>query len=200
MNADVRNCIFSSQCTSDKCDYSCVKNTMSELLLEKSEISFRSDCYKIPSQVSERYLQLANIYDGKLVTLEVKNPQFVAEGLTYSYICKLCEGHGSKITVYHMKYSKYLQAIKDSWTSGISPQLKEQQAFCNTSKVLIISSLDFVMYSDFECQTLLNLFQDRSKPGLCTFIVLSKISSLVSKNNSPFYEMLKSQLEGGVYH
>ena len=198
MNQEIRNCIFGGQCYSNNCDMSCAKNTMSQLLLEKSEIPWRSDCYKTPDIVTDKYTELLASNEGKLVTMEVKDPQIVADSVTYTGICNYCEGHGSNITVYQMKYSKYVQSLRDSWSSGVTPKFREIQAFCSNAKILVISSLDFVTYTDFECQTLLNLFQERARPGYTTVAVLNKISSLVSRGNSPFYEVLKNQLERGL--
>lgn len=198
MNQESRDCIFLTRCTSQKCDMSCAKNTMSELLLEKSAVPKQSNCYATPKTVTDKYSELVKQNSGSLLTLEVKDPQLVADSITYTEVCEYCEGHGASVSVYQLKYSKYIQALKDSWSQGVSGSLKETQAFCNTAKVLVISGLDFVMYSDFECQTLLTLFQDRARPGLSTVVVLSNISSLVTRGNSPFYEMLKTFLERGL--
>lgn len=198
MSQEYRNCIFANYCGQYKCDLSCPKNTMSELLLEKCDIPKQSVCYQTPSNITAKYSGLIADYSGSHITLEVKDPQLVSESVAYTGICNFCEKNGSKVSVYQLKYSKYIQMLKDSWSHGVGNSLLELQAFCNTAKLLVISSLDYVIYSDFECQTLLTLLQDRAKPGLTTVLVLSSIQSLVSKGSSPFYEMLKRQLEGGL--
>lgn len=191
-----RFCSYSSYCTRKFCDMSCAKNAMADVLFEKSEISwsdlvFRSNRYKL-----ESFWKIIQDHVNSYAVIVAEKSSEIANQYTYAAICNNCDRFGSRVSVYHLKYGKYMQSIRDSWSSGVSSKLKEQNAFISTSNVLVISGLDYVNFRDFECQTLLTILQDREKPGLSTIIVIRDVDSMVG--SSEFFKLLKSKLEGGV--
>ena len=119
-----RTCIFSSYCTASYCDMSCVKNTMSQILMEKSDLDIKSPVLSSDYISKERCVDIVKSSFGKHIVLQVKNSAEYAELLTFSVICEMCEGHGSSVTVYHLRYSRYIQMLRDSWSSGVSSQLR----------------------------------------------------------------------------
>lgn len=194
------NCIFSSYCTKSYCDLSCPKNAIMQLLLEKSGIEAASVLSKLTPKIAIQCHELLNIASGNLITIETKTFDCstieAAEILCFVGMCDMCEKHGSSISVYNLKYGKYVQMLKDSWTHGSNQSLQEMQAFISTSKYLIISGLDYIIFKDFECQTLLNLLQDRDKINNGTFVILPEIQQL--HGSSVFFPPLKDKFKEGL--
>ena len=178
---------------------SCAKNVMSQLMLKKSDINNYSRCHEISTDTK---LVCHNILEksyGRFSTLETKklnlNSSECADLLLYTAVCDMCEGYGSSISAYHLKYSSYIQSIKDSWSQGVSASLSEIQAFSSSSKVLIVSGLDYMNFKDFESQTMLVLLESRAKPNLSTVLTINSIDNLTG--SGPFFTPLKDALKGG---
>lgn len=193
MNLDARQCIFGSFCSRYYCDMSCVKNTISQILLEKSDIKLTNNVYKISQWPKMKSWKFLNDYMGKISVIESKDTVSSADTFVYSAICNMCEGHGTAVTVYHLKYSQYIQKLKNSWNTGVDSYLREIQAHISSAKYLVISSLDYVYYNDFESQTLLNILQDRTNPELSTVLIVSNVSNLSGKG--AFLSVLKSKMK-----
>ena len=71
-------------------------------------------------------------------------------------------------------------------------ELQYMKIFIDSCRVLIISGLDFIMFKDFQCQTLLTLLQDREAENKQTILVLPKTDLL---GEGPFFAILKDQLD-----
>lgn len=193
MSQNSRSCIFSLYCSNEYCDMSCVRNAVSQILLEKSGLDISDSAFTSDYTEFDECEKFIESHDGKISVIECKKPLNKANLFTYVSICNMCEGHGSSVTVFHLKFNQYLNSIRDSWSSGISSKLREQQAFISSSRILIISGLDYCNLKDFECQTMLGILQDRSKSSLTTIIVLSDVRSL--SGSGSFIVPLKDQLK-----
>lgn len=188
------NCIFSGHCINMRCDKSCPALVETSYLLDRNGISISNDVF----HSSEEDLQAANklITDnqGKLKVYISKNTITSATLLTYVGICQNWRGSQLHCTVYNLKFFQYLEAIKKSWNSGSSDNLEYTKIWASTSKLLIVSNIDFVNFKNFECQTLLELIQSRlSNPELTTIIVSPQLSALVGEGSffSALMEILK---------
>lgn len=116
-----------------------------------------------------------------------------AELITYLGICRHWKGSRLHASVYSLQYSKYIDMMKQSWNYKVeSDDLQYIKIWTEQSKLLVISNIDYVNFSDFECQTLLNLLQYREGNHLQTVIVAPK-TSLFGK--STFLPVLTSKIE-----
>lgn len=196
MSQNFRQCIFSSYCTNKQCDLACSRNAMSQLLLEKSEITINNLANSADLETKKNCHSVIQNSFGKFQVILNHDPVNYADVITYTGICDMCEGHGSNVSVYHLKYSKYIQMLKDSWTYGNNIKLRECQAFLSSAKLVVISGLDYMLLKDFECQTLLSLLQDRNRLDMATVVVTRSISSL--NGGGVFFTSLKELLKSGL--
>jgi len=114
---------------------------------------------------------------------------------TYSAICSNWQGSRLHCTVYNLKYAKYLDDMKKSWSAKTDMEaLEYMQIWAESAKVLIISGIDYVNFGDFESQTLLNLLQLREDGEHTTLIVSPPLGNLVSSKSSRFFSLLKTKL------
>lgn len=196
MGQSFRNCIFSAYCANMQCDLSCSKNAVSQILLEKSEIGPTNIANSFSINDKQKCHNIIQSSLGRCRTVEVSDTIQFSDTLTYVGICDMHEGHGSNISVYHLKYSKYIQMLRDSWTYGSTTALREMQAFITSSKILVISGLDYVMFKDFECQTLLTIMQDRLKADMSTILVVKSVTEL--NGQGVFFKSLKGKIKEGL--
>ena len=190
----MHNCIFTPHCTELECDRSCPILAETAYLLERNEISQRSLVFttKFSFDQAESLLEKSS---GKLAVGTCRDSSAeVAEFVTYAAICQNWKGSRLHCTVYNLKFSKYLEELKKSWTTNVSEALEYMQIWSSSAKVLIISNLDYVNWGDFESQTLLNLLQDRAKPDKSTVVICPAVNRLVSSKQGPFFSALKSKL------
>lgn len=188
-----RTCIFNSSCSKEYCDMSCPKNVMSEVLLEKCGIVISDSMYTVSEALKQDCWNILESHTGEIITVFNNDPITKADTFIFAGICKMCQGHGTAINVYHLKFTKYIQMIRDSWAQGVGQDLQEAAAYVKTSKILIISGLDYFVFKDFESQTLLNILQDRSQPDQITVVVVRSIDSLVGTGS--FFVPLKNKLK-----
>lgn len=191
------NCIFSAHCTELFCDNSCPNLTETSYLLERNGIKMNSFVFGASQKDIDRMTRVLKKYEGRLGILAVPSPEASvkdAELLTYCAICQNWQGSQLHCTVYNLKYSKYMNDTKQSWSMKSEPEsLEYTRIWSESAKVLIVSSLDYVNFGDFESQTLLNLFQSRSDDDKTTIVVRPK--TLLSPKGSVFFNALKSRLD-----
>lgn len=187
-------CMFSAHCIEKQCDKSCPQFVESSYLLERNNIAITSDVFNTNKKYIERSVRTIEECKGLSVVVS-NNTTKTAELLTYCGICKSWKGSQLHCTVYNLKYSKYIEEIKKSWSTHKEPdELEYMRIWSESCKVLIISNLDFMTLGDFECQTLLTLIQSREY--LSTIIVAPQLSSLVGKG--PFFDRLIAFLSKAV--
>ena len=194
------NCLFTAHCLETTCDQSCPILAETSYLLERNDISFKSSVFSASitelTQV-EQFLDSAADSDLSTYIVNGGNDSVkYAELLTYVAICKFWKGSRLHCNVYNLKYSKYLEDLKNSWGYRSEPEsLQYSKIWIESAKLLIVSNLDYINFGDFECQTLLNLLQLRRSSNLSTIIVSPLISQLVSTKSSRFFYLLSQQLQ-----
>ena len=181
----MNNCIFTPHCTEVMCDKSCPVLVETSYLLERNGITMNNPVFKL---VNDKRINLESINkfiadcenSTNLIGIcKTKNTIRSAEILTYVAICNNWKGSRLHCNVYNLKYSKFIEDTKQSWTTKTDPDaLEYMRIWSNTAKVLIISNMDYVNFKDFECQTLLSLIQTRQSAHLPTLIVIPE-STLV---------------------
>lgn len=191
------NCIFTAHCTEPFCDMSCPILAETSYLLERNGITMKNAVFQ---SSSEDIAQMVNV----LKTLNEQagsvliNPASddtikAADLLTYCAICQNWKGSNLHCTVYNLKFAKYLDVMKQSWSMKSEPEdLQYMRIWSESAKVLIISNFDYVNFKDFEAQTLLNLIQTRSAENLTTILVSPQVSALLH-NNGTFINILISK-------
>ena len=156
-----------------------------------------SDVFRADPERLSRFSDIIDSSEGKLRTISSTNTVQDADLLTYCSICKNWKGSRLHCTVYNLKYSKYIEMIKKSWsTKSETSDLEYMRIFSSSAKVLIISNIDYVNFRDFECQTLLTLLQSRAGSEYTTFIVSPPVESLVG--DSLFFRKLTEIIRGGI--
>lgn len=168
-----RMCPFSSQCERAFCDYSCGKNVLFDVMMKKSEIK-PQDVGAISVKLRDKVKQDLAKFKGSTIYITAnRGSKMLGDIYAWLAACKLCPYYGSDVTVYHLKYSKYLEQLRQSWATKYEPEeLIEARCFINTARVLVVSSLEYVQYKDFESQTLFSLLGERSYNRDFTTIVI----------------------------
>lgn len=182
----MHNCIFTSHCIESTCDKSCPMLVETSYLLERNNISMNSDVLKSPPRgwTLSKALNILESAVNSSRCVITQDTVAVAEYLTYCAICQNWQGSRLHCNVYNLRYSKYIETIKKSWTTKHEPEeLEYMRIWVESAKVLIISNMDFVTFSDFECQTLLALLQSRKSSNKSTIIVSPRLSNLVGKGS-----------------
>ena len=190
------NCIFSGHCSQSFCDKSCPTFAETTYLLERNNISIKSPVFNADPVKIHKLSSLIEASEGTFKTLISNDTVSDAELLVYCGICKYWKGSQLHCTVYNLKYSKYIEMIKKSWSAKTeTTNLEYMRIFSDSAKLLIISNIDYVNFRDFECQTLLTLLQSRAGDGLTTIIVSPRVTALVG--DSPFFGRLTDMIKGG---
>lgn len=183
------NCIFSGHCTNLSCDKSCPTLAETTYLLDRNHISMSSDVFNTPPEKLNQYMKVLDKSSGTHHTLITGDTVKAAELLTYCSICQNWKGSRLHCTVYNLKFSQYVEAIQNSWSSKVeTEQLEYMKIWASSAKVLIISNIDYVNFRDFQCQTLLTLLQSRASSEYTTIIVSPSVSMLVG--DGQFFQRL----------
>lgn len=177
----MRNCIFTGHCTEIQCDKSCPILAQTSYLLDRNEISMSSPVFTMGRSKRTKYLSLLEKAQGRIATVVDSGvTTLTADALTYLSICDNWKGSQLHCTVYNLKFSKYLDMLQKSWGyGGDTSELDYVKIWIASAKVLVISSIDFINFKDFQSQTLLSLLQSRMQTGMTTIVVSPPISSLV---------------------
>lgn len=72
-------------------------------------------------------------------------------------------------------------------------KLREIQAFVSSAAVLIVSGIDYCVFNDFECQTLMQILDERQKIGKSTLYLVSDITFLTGKGS--FFPSMKQKFK-----
>lgn len=193
----MHNCIFTAHCTETMCDKSCPMLVETSYLLERNDISMQSPVFKAKSSDLQEITDILKSAEGSLKVIKTsKATAPLAELYTYCAICQNWKGSRLHCNVYNLKFSKYLEELKKSWSSKVEPEsLEYMRIWSNTAKILIISNIDFVNFKDFECQTLLNLIQSRDRPNQTTIVISPRLDSLVGSGG--FFKRMLTIFGGG---
>lgn len=192
------NCIFNAHCIQDVCDNSCPALVETSYLLERNGLDIKNDVFSSFPSDEKSLVEIATEPKSPLTVVACKDTLFVSNLLTYYAICNNWKGNRLHCNVYNLKYSIYIDKLKDSWNSNSDDEdLQYMKIWSDSCKVLIISNIDYVKFNDFESQTLLNIIQSRSMDGKSTLIVSPPLSNLVS-GNSRFFDLLKAKMKSSM--
>lgn len=193
----MNDCIFSAHCVEPICDRACSRYVQTSYLLERNGIKTSSPVFKRNSKNFEMSIDTLDEAKGKIRVVEAQQTAAKAELLTYCAICQNWQNSRLHCNVYNLKFSKFLEETKRSWsTRGDSDDLEYMRIWSKSASVLIISNIDYINFGDFESQTLLNLLADRQDPELTTIVVSPKTSMLVGKGM--FFSRLQQILAEAV--
>lgn len=191
----MRNCIFNSHCTEYICDASCPIFAETNYLLERNGITIQNKVFQASEAEVANYMPVIESENG-LVTLVAKDTTYISDLVAYAAICKYWRGNRLHCSVYSLQYSQYLDMLKQSWAvKSAIEDLEYEKIWIKSSKILVISNLDYVNFGDFESQTLLNIIQSRKEIGKHTIIVSPPLQNLVKKPTSIFYSRLYDLLK-----
>lgn len=196
----MHNCIFSGHCIDNVCDNSCPNLVVTSYLLERNKIGMNNDVFNRSVKEIEACTKILETAQGTIKVIEdKKDTNSTANLLTYCGICKNWRGSQMHCVVYNLRLFQYIEEIKKSWSrgGGESKDLEYMRIFAKDAKLLIISNLDFINFKTFECQTLLELLQERSEDSDKTTIIVSPpLTSLVGE--SSFFQILMNKLKRSV--
>jgi len=167
-------------------------------LLERNQIPLNSNVFKTdPVKVNSTLSMLEKVNGKFSVVLDKDDTSIRSDLITYCAICQNWRGSQLHCVVYHLRFSQYVDEIQKSWSKRESEEFEYMQIFAKSSKVLIISGIDFVNFKNFQCQTLLELIQQRnSNPDNTTIIVSPPLSSLVGEGM--FFGKLQDMMRKAV--
>ena len=190
----MNDCVFSPFCTNAICDKSCPDLSESSYLLERNKLTLDSSVYNMGEAVSENIEDfLDKIENQSIIGIRVDKTSVKADQITYGCILRYWRGSQLHCVVYSLKFQRYLDLVQKSWRMNSEPtELQYIRIFIESCKVLVISGLDFIMFKDFQCQTLLTLLQDRETEHKQTILVLPKTELL---GDGLFFTILKDQLD-----
>ena len=191
----MNDCIYTSDCMWRQCDLACPKHAEISYWMERCGVTMDSPVLKMDSQILESAVKFVEDNTGHIKTYITKDSTVIqAELLSYCAIC--LHGRGTQFShgIYNLNFAEYLDELRQTWqTKYDSEKLQYMKIWSQSATYLIISHLDYVRFSDFECQTLLMLLQNREKPEKSTFIVTPPLSELVG--NGSFFPRLTRKLE-----
>lgn len=190
------NCIYAPHCMEDVCDASCPKWVETSYLLERNGIAITNPVFHAPQSKIDAVNSKLDLLSGKLGVVVSSDTVQAADLYTYCAICRNWQGSRLHCTVYNLKYSKFLDDTKKSWSSRFEPEsLEYTRIFTDTSKVLVISNLDYVNFKDFESQTLLNIIQQRRSDQKTTIVVCPNPGPNKLIGDNAFFIRLKELLQ-----
>lgn len=194
------NCIFTAHCIEPFCDKSCSILAETSYLLERNGIQPTNPVFHASETKIQQMLKLLDSREGQLTAYVVgpdDNTIYESDLLTYCAICKNWRGSKLHCTVYNLRYSKFIDETKKSWKGTESEELQYMRIWSESAKILIVSNTDYVSFTDFESQTLLNLIQQRESEGLTTIVVRPYGGGIRSTNATKyvFTTMLQERLD-----
>lgn len=206
-NSGVSRCIYAPFCIQHDCKVVCPTYNQIDYLLDQNGISPPDSVFSAPEEVYQVADKILSDCQGKFRVVETDKKDLgkyinahqneFTKVLTYCSICNNWKGSKYSMVVYNLKFSKYVERIRASWTmSGEPDDLQYMRIWANSAKVLIISNVDYVSFGDVECQSLLQLVQDREEQGKTTIVICKKLENLVGR--SSFFKVFSEVLKGGT--
>lgn len=194
-NSGVDRCIYAPHCFQHDCRLVCPTFQQVDYLLSQNDLLPPNSVFSMPEDKYQYVDDILSKYVEGVHVIENSNPNDIAKLLTYCSICNHWKGSKFSMSVYQLKFSKYIERMRASWSMREEPDdLQYMKIWSQSSKVLIISNLDYVSFGDVECQALLQLIQDREDQGKLTFVVLKTLTNLVGR--SSFFKVFSEVLKG----
>ncbi len=198
----MNNCIFSAHCLEQMCDRSCPAFVETSYLLERNNITMNSSVFYESQNNIDKMNAVLDKSSESLGICIVSNPSDsnrFSDLLTYCAICRNWKGSQLHCNVYNLRYSKFLEATKQSWGKYRSDEdLEYMRIWSDYCKILVVSNIEYVNFGDFESQTLLNIIQSRLSGNKTTIIVSPPLQNLVSNKGSLFFNALKGRLSEAI--
>lgn len=190
------NCICCPHCINTYCDTSCSALAETDYLLKRNGIQFpNSPVFNQPAEKIQECQKILDAAEFQFSVVITQDTTAKADLLTYCAICDKWKGSRLHTVVYHLRFAQYVDAIQNSWSSGPNDDLEYIKIWASQAQILIVSNIDYVIFRDFQCQTLLNLIQERKAKELTTIVVSPPTSQLVG--DSPFFGRLTQILSKG---
>lgn len=178
----MQKCIYTAHCAEFICDKSCPILAETSYLLERNDIPLISEVFVTDEDLIIKMQNVLKKSENKFTVALSGSTVKSAELLTYCAICQNWKGNRLHCNVYNLKFSKFIDLNKKSWSSrNDAPELEYIRVWSDKAKILIISNIDFVTFGDFESQTLLNLIQNRQNRNQSTILVSPVIENLNGK-------------------
>lgn len=200
------NCIFAAHCPERICDNACIRSSECSYLMKRNDLSMRSSIYKASQSAYDyvtKSLDSIENHIGRLTIgadapkdLKVMTNVDIANLLTYCAICQNWLGNNLHCSVYHLRFSTYVHAIKSSWTMGEDESLTYKKIWARSARILIVSNFEFVHFGDFECGELLNLVQERQASGFDTIFMVPDRGKIVTSHKTAFGSVVKDLIVG----
>lgn len=196
----MRNCIFTAHCTEPFCDRSCPTFVETTYLLERNGINLNNSVFQAEDASVLKSLNVLAKFQGSFGALKCEDTLKWADLLTYCAICQNWKGSQLHCTVFNLRYAKYLDELKKSWSGPTPDSLEMTQIWMQTAKILIVSNLDYVNFGDFESQTLLNTIQLRAAENLTTIVVVPSLGIVTKPGGlNSFPILLKKKIDSSLY-
>ena len=193
---DMDKCVFCGHCTRERCTAACPDLFQFSNLLDRNGISLSDSVFRQDEKLYKDYAKLLESRSGTVSTIVVKNPDPIANLLTYVGICLTWLGGSISNGVYHLRYSRYVEELQMSWGSDESEEFRLMKIRSNDSRLLIISQLDMVDFTNKISQSLYVLLKERKRKGLTTIVVSPNLNDLAGKGH--FYSLLVKELKGMI--
>lgn len=195
----MKNCIFSTGCVDEICDKSCPRYAETSYLLERNGIDISNPVITKPPVAIDSVLDFLEYSQGQFTVYIVPkklNTLEIALLFTYVAICVNWRGNQLHCSVYNLKYSQYIDALKSTWSTRSEPdELQYMRIWSESAKVLIISNIDFVNFNDFESQTFLSLIQIRQVKQLTTILISPEFQYIIGSDKSRFFPLFMNLLK-----
>lgn len=188
----VEDCVFGAYCTNPVCDRSCPRWTQLSYLMGRNNVSPEDDVFHMTNESLNRYKDIYSECEGRFTVFTMdKDEILTSDVFTYIGLCKLWNGSALRCDVYHLKFSKYLDMVQDSWTQK-SDNLGYIDIWIQEAKLLVISDIDYVNFKDFQSQKLLRIIQDRERQKGTTLLISPRIENLAGQGK--MFSLLLSKL------
>lgn len=196
-NPTVKNCVFDSYCTNSLCDRSCPSWAQMDYLMMRNGLTDNSRPFKMKSASLRKYIDAYERYPGKLTVLVSSDPIRCAEIMSYISVCNNWNGSAMRVRSYHLLFSQYIDSMQSSWNNKNSGDFEYTELWAKSCNSLVISSIDYVNFKDYQSQVLLQLIQDREREGKTTIVVAPRLENLTGSGN--MFNLLVSKLRMNTY-
>lgn len=198
LNSGVDRCIFAPFCFKENCKVICPTFQQIDYLLDKNDLIPPNPVFAMEPRHFTHAAKLLKSASGTFQLIEKDRANDFAKLYTYCGICDTWNGSKFSMSTYNLKFSRFVDLIRQSWSLREEPdELQYMKIWSKSAKVLIISNMDYVSFGDVECQHLLQLLQDREEPNKSTIVVVKQLRSLVGR--SSFFNTLLSVLSSKRY-
>lgn len=199
------DCPYTEQCQRSDCNFACVRNGVYLSWRNRCGLKLDNPAFKATKHdvIDDTKVIKAAINDERsdsrfvhLSFVESVQSKKAADRIVYTILGKYIDQLGVSNGIFEIDLDNYISMIKDSWShSEKSQKLIDTQIQIKSARYLIVYNLNLVRFGDFESQTLLRIYQDRSDTNKFTITVVGAGKhKLFVKNDSVFYHQLKDEV------